>query len=81
MNRRQAKKAFKKKYGVNPGEAINIFSNAVEAINNINWSEIFEKIGEMALKAKEIGERALELKEAESNGKASESNNDNPNPS
>ena len=71
MNRRQAKKAFKKKYGVNPGEAINILSNAVKAINNINWGEIFEKIGEMALK----------LKEAEINGKISESDNDNQNPS
>lgn len=71
MNRRQAKKAFKKKYGVNPGEAIDIITNAVEAINNINWKEIFEKIGEMALK----------LKEAEINGKTSESDNDNQNPS
>lgn len=72
MNRRQAKKAFKKKYGVNPGEAIDILSNAVEAINNINWKEIFEKIGEMALKLKE---------EAEINGKTSESDNDNQNSS
>lgn len=71
MNRRQAKKAFKKKYGVNPGEAIDIITNAVEAINNINWKEIFEK----------IGETASNLKEVEINGKTSESNNDNTNPS
>lgn len=37
MNRRQAKKAFKKKYGVNPEQALKTIQEAVRIITDENF--------------------------------------------
>ena len=42
MNKRQAKKAFKKKYGCNPNQAFYI----LDRLSEIDWGEVAEKVHE-----------------------------------
>lgn len=42
MNKRQAKKAFKKKYGCTPNQAF----HTLDRLSEIDWSEIAEKVNE-----------------------------------
>ncbi len=42
MNKRQAKKAFKKKYGCTPNQALHILGR----LSEIDWSKVTEKVYE-----------------------------------
>lgn len=46
MNKRQAKKAFKKKYGVNPAEFEKQMDLCLEQISKIDWQEIGRTLAE-----------------------------------
>ena len=64
MNKRQQKKAFKKKYGVNPPKNISIFmaSSAAEIINNnrSTWENTINILIGLGKTMKKVYEKILE---------------------